>query len=286
MLTKPGEPDLSDIQAVIVLYKSTLSESSTFKSLTRSLRHFNSDVRLSLLVYDNSPGKQSVENVDGLLWDITYAHDENNSGVSKAYNVGAETAVRANKQWLLLLDQDTQFPENAVEVYVKGMSDERYKEQDLFCPLLLAENSIISPCKFRYYRGTPLKQAPKPGIFAFREFKPINSGLLVSLKAFQVTGGYNNRIKLDFSDFDFIGRFSEFFKEGVLLPLQCSHGLSTHSIDNLDAALARFNYYVAGARELKISMLSKLNIEVLLMLRAARLSSRFQSLRFFNYLSR
>ena len=52
--------------------------------------------------------------VDGAELDgfrIHYISDPTNPGVSKAYNVGFELARQLNKKWLLLLDQDTVFPD-------------------------------------------------------------------------------------------------------------------------------------------------------------------------------
>ena len=63
----------------------------------------------------NSPRAQHINTYDGLI--INYLHDPENSGVSRAYNVGALHAKKNQRQWILLLDQDTTLPDTFLERY-------------------------------------------------------------------------------------------------------------------------------------------------------------------------
>jgi GT2 family glycosyltransferase len=99
--------NLDNILGVLVLYKSKLEESETFISISKALKSNNQ--KLDLFVYDNSPeyyyDKKAIKEYPGT---ITYEHDESNPGICKPYNKGLEKAKIENRQWLLLLDQDTE----------------------------------------------------------------------------------------------------------------------------------------------------------------------------------
>jgi len=275
---------IADIQAVIVLYKTGLIESSTYQSLTESLMANKGTFKLSLLVYDNSPLPATDQNFKSDIWDITYFHDAENSGVSKAYNKGADVGLTQGKKWLLVLDQDTVFPLNSIVTYVSAINNPHYQDINLFCPVLVSEGAIISPCRLVFYKGVALKKTPKAGKFKLEDLKPINSGLMVNLLSFRSIGGYNENIKLDFSDFEFIERFSAKCSEGVILDLSCGHGLSAHKVENLNSTLVRFGYYIAGAREMKKNISSPIRIEILLWLRASKLTYTYKSPVFFKAL--
>jgi len=98
------------------LYKTTLRDSISFTSLLNTCKNENG--LLQILLYNNSP--EYALNVSE--WNNKHAqlieiNDKENSGVSKAYNLANAMAVRNNRQWLLLLDQDTTMPENFFNLF-------------------------------------------------------------------------------------------------------------------------------------------------------------------------
>ncbi len=101
------------IQFVIVLYNVDIEESETFQSFVMPLLKFG----CSLFIYDNSPIRQTSKILADTK-EIVYVHDAHNSGLSKAYNVAAAHARNNNKKYLLLLDQDTLFPESSLNIYI------------------------------------------------------------------------------------------------------------------------------------------------------------------------
>lgn len=276
---------LSDIYAVIVLYKIKLEDSVTFLTLNESVKTITAAGHdLKLLVYDNSPLKQENQTLIFKGWDIVYHHDSHNSGVSAAYNLGAKYAKKNNKPWLMVLDQDTEFPNDALHIYINALNEK--KGYNLFCPVLISANEIISPCKFKFFRGKSSKVIPETGSFDLKSLKPINSGLLISLSAFEEVGGYNHNIPLDFSDFEFMMRYGKMHPKGMILPLICQHGLSAHHQKDLQLSLNRFTYYIRGGRVLKQNFFSGLNIELLLFLRAIKLGLNYRTSAFLKVLFR
>ena len=92
---------------ILVLYECKLAESTTYKSLTASLRDSDLDPA-SIAIYDNSRHPQlDAGEVDHLF---AYRHDPGNGGIVAAYNWALGLAGSHGYRWLLLLDQDTVLP--------------------------------------------------------------------------------------------------------------------------------------------------------------------------------
>ena len=94
------------IAAVIVLYKESLQDSVTYQSLLAS-------ANIPFLVYDNSQNPEAHQ----ANRDFETYHNSDNPGVSAAYNFAWNWAVKNEFSHLLLLDSDSNFPKNAIEVY-------------------------------------------------------------------------------------------------------------------------------------------------------------------------
>lgn len=221
--------DTDQIIGVIVLYNKRLKESETVISLNKSVQH--SSVMLDMIVYDNSL-LSDLTNSEVFIYDslrIHYFHDASNPGVSKAYNFAAKVAKQLNKQWILLLDQDTTFPLESIEKYVQAIH--QLPDIKLFSPILkLGTGNIFSPCRYYFKRGFGLKNITI-GINSFQHISPLNSGMLIDLDSFGATGGYNENVKLDFSDFQFIERFKKMYSYFYVLDLICIQDFSNSETD-------------------------------------------------------
>lgn len=221
------------VLAVIVLYKVPLNQSRTYLSLLKNLP-------ISLFVYDNSPLPQHAASEFGP--DIVYVHDPRNGGLSKAYNLAASYAMSKGKAWILLLDQDTAFPFNAIIFYQDAV--ERNPEIKLFAPLLKqADGSHFSPYTFK--RRGNLKFL-RPGTNSFRDFSPVNSGMLISVTDFIACGGYNDRVRLDFADHQFIERFQQNHHDFFLMAMECVQDSSNEETD-LNKLSVRFVMFCESA---------------------------------------
>lgn len=258
------------IVAVIVLYKTKLGQSKSFLSLSSSL--MRSNIVLDLVVYDNSPGYNADEVFDGYPnWIITYCPDEENSGVSKAYNTAAKIAREKDKEWLLLLDQDTSFTDHAISVYLDAFK--KYPEDILFAPIMLENNGkILSPCYFRFMRGFSSSHV-KTGVNSLSAFSVINCAMCIAIDAFEKNNGYNEQIKLDFADHDFIRRFKESNGDRfVVVDLKVAHQLSSETRNSMGSDIVRFDYYLDGAKHMSATMAEKFLLMVNAFLRAVKLS--------------
>lgn len=266
-----------NIFAIIVLYKTKLSDSKTFLSLTKSLNVNNT--KLDLLIYDNSPEYNLKGKFEYPEWDITYIPDVDNSGVSKAYNNGAEIAEKKGKKWILIFDQDTAFPENTIDIYTQATIN--YPGYKIFSPIMLiSSNVIVSPCRFKFMRGTSLNHI-KSGPHTFHNLSVINCGMCIDINSFKENGGYNEKIRLDFSDHDFIKRFKKVVTdEFVVLDLKVYHDLSTTNQNSFNSDLLRFDYYLEGSAHVSSNSMESIILKVIGILRATKLSLRHKSLAF------
>lgn len=231
---------LDKVLIVIVLYKSKLEDSSTFRTLRASLRHFS--LKVDLYVYDNSPSVRP--DVQFPEFNIIYNVDGSNSGLSKAYNAAAAYGKNNRKEWLLLFDQDSNLPADYIEVMLKSVT--KYSTHSFFVPILKQHELILSPCKFRFMKGSALRSIGY-GPMNFLNVSVFNSGILVRLKLFYEAGGYNEQIQLDFSDHYFVSQVKKVENELVVLPIVIQHELSSHTNDE-EKITSRFSQYCVGVR--------------------------------------
>ena len=233
---------LDELLVVLVIYKMKIAESAAYHSLTQALMTIGSST--SLFVYDNSPYIQRPPNDS--VWSIQYVHDASNPGVSKAYNEGFGFAKERNKKWLLLLDQDTTFPSHSVEEYFKAASS-----HPIVVPILKDRFGTVSPLRFYFGGGQRVKRSEGNAVMNLNDFLFHNSGLLVATETFERAGGYDEDLKLDFSDFAFVHRLRMHNKEFALANFYCSHGLATSEVKTRDERLTRFESYVSAGKYFK-----------------------------------
>lgn len=233
---------LDETLAVLVLYKTPLNSSATFNSLTLSLN--DNGASLDLLVYDNSPAI-NWNSPDYPNWKITYQHDPTNPGVSKAYNEGVKKASQLRKKWLFLLDQDTTFPRNTISAYFKSLSE--YPLEAFFVPQLIDNRGIISPFKFGMGNGIRINSV-MGGVHFFYNHQFVNSGLIISVNAYNNSNGYDEDFPLDFSDFAFIERVRRNYSSFVLAPVTAQHSLSSSFGRIMQDDLKRFGHLIRSAK--------------------------------------
>ena len=226
------------ILPVIVLYNALLGEQKSYLSLLRDCRW------REFVVYDNSP-ESFVQKISDER--AVYVRDSSNGGLAKAYNKAAEIAREKGYEWLLLLDQDTTFPDGATDEYVR-LADE-VSAQTIIAPgLVSSDGKRISPCR-RGFFGKSVAGNLKSGIYPLGEAMPVNSGTCLRIGEIERCGGYDARLHLDFVDFDFIGRFAKIFASAKL-QLMDSVAIQDFANDTADAEkmLIRFKSFLNDSR--------------------------------------
>jgi hypothetical protein len=118
------------------------------------------------------------------------------------------------------------------------------------------------------------------GLNDFKNKSLLNSGLLIDVTTYLEVGGYNEKIKLDFSDFYFILKFQKKHNHFVLTNVLCEHDLSA-SETNLEKQLIRFEFYCAGAIQYGKSVNQLFQIYLLIIFRTLLLSFRQKTVKYF-----
>ena len=207
---------LDNVLIVVVLYKRQPEESPAFASAEKILSGRNG---CSLLLYDNSPSPILIERP----W-LLYKHDPINSGVSRAFNTGAAAAGPMGKQWMLLLDQDTELDPRIAESFARDIA--RHPDIRIFTPIMRDRRGIVSPYRQLMGKGYRFKKV-RAGRKSMTRMRIVNSGMLVSLDAFRDAGGFDERFPLDMSDVVFCEKLSVHDRQFVVIGAECRHNLSS-----------------------------------------------------------
>jgi GT2 family glycosyltransferase len=182
-----------NILFVMVIYKEKIFNCDSYKSIISEYPN------IPLYVFDNSPVTQ--HNTDELNKNIKYVSDTTNPGLSYAYNRAAEYAKDNGLEWLLLMDQDTLFCSNLLEAYQKAISEN--PDIKIFVPNILAGKQLLSPTRIKLFNRNRKNVCGK---LLLSEYNAINSGMLINVDAMLDVGGYNEKVWLDYSDYEFLNR--------------------------------------------------------------------------------
>lgn len=198
---------MTSILYILVIYGCEATEAEAMQTLfaghEEQLRH--------LFVYDNSPSPHTPP--EGVA---QYVHDPSNGGLGRAYNTACRFAESNGYEWLMLLDQDTTFPPDAIEKYQDAIAT--HAETDMIAPRhMVAGGKYLSPTHYRM-KASNLQDSAPTGTVAFTKACPINSGLLVSVKSFIKAGGYDEPVWLDFSDIRFIEKYRKHYSSFYVVP--------------------------------------------------------------------
>lgn len=224
------------ILCVIVLYNCLLKDSKTYRT-------FNPKSK-DLLVFDNSEQTQDISIYASAA---TYVHNEKNIGLSACYNRAAEFAQSYGYDWLLLVDQDTDFSDVSVNDYVKAINENR--DCQLFAPMVKCGKYTMSPTNMTFHFAH-LSNKNFQGLVKLQKLSIINSGLCVSVDAFYKCGGYNEKVFLDYSDHEFLRRFKRNYYKAFILPKNLQQDFSVHT-DSKEKSFARFRLFCKSIRGCK-----------------------------------
>jgi len=264
---------IKDTIIILVLYKKKLIESISFQAIDTIFNRIN--IAVDLFIYDNSPEAMYHEGeYDSEYINIIYLHNAANPGLSRAYNEGYRIAKKLSKKWILLLDQDTYFTKKLFIQYFHAINNN--PDIHLFAPILTEHNKILSPCKYFLKRGFPLKDI-QPGIHSLKKLALLNSGMLIAKDAFEKSGGYNEKIRLDFADFEFLERFRKYHPDFSLVDYCCQHRFASISNKNQQEIMNRYKYLCHSAIHFSKSSTDYFKLMFWTLLRGVILSLKYKN---------
>ena len=156
---------------------------------------------------------------------ITYIHNGKNEGIAFALNVGAHRAIDDGYEWLLTMDQDSRFSGDTVAkmkdfiLDCKNNPDSQYQYDKigLVTPLHRTKLDISE-----YGNGID-----SPAVV-------MTSGNIISLKAYDIVGGFKDWMFIDAVDFDYCLNLRDHgFDIWRLLYLELHHNLGDVVIKNI-----------------------------------------------------
>ena len=232
---------MENILFCIVCYKEKFYETVTFQDLVNSFTANATNEKLNIAIYDNTnlqnwnlgDCEKEYPNIE-----VNYMHDVKNSGISAAYNYFANLAHNNNFEWIVFLDQDTKLPIDFYKIY---FAHAEKTEQNILFPKIYGENSLISPSHYYFYRTSVINNLGSK--ILLKNITAINSGLMIKTDFYLANGGYNNNLRLDFCDHEFIERLN--FKNiyADIIDIKLFQNFSSETNDS-KKALERYKLYV------------------------------------------
>ncbi|MDR0620011.1 MAG: glycosyltransferase [Bacteroidales bacterium] len=264
---------MNRILIVIVLYQQSLEKSAAYLSLKSSVG--NVGAKHAFFVYDNSPVQQFT------LEEVHYVHDAGNSGVSCAYNQAAQYAREKGFVWMLLSDQDTNYPNDMLKKYMDVIQN--HPDIKLIVPKVRTHKGfLLSPCRYTHKRGKYL-QSIESGKLLMNRLSVINSGMMVRVDTFISVGGYNEKVPLDLSDHQFIERYKRQERFFLILDAEILQDFSNEET-NADKLYNRFRTFADAIRSCeRTNIIDSVDYFLLILRRTMMLTLRTKQIRFIKY---
>ncbi|MBM7419201.1 MULTISPECIES: hypothetical protein [Chryseobacterium] len=231
----------------IVCFRENFKTTETFKNLVFSFNDkknkgelYNSN--LNIFIYDNTDiefwnvdiNENEFESVN-----INYERNKDNPGISYAYNQIANYALKYGYEYIVFLDQDTKLPLNFYETYINYSE---IKDMEIAVPIVMTGDKIFSPSIYKNFRCKNFDNINEKLTFS-KNITCINSGLLIKTNLFFLVGGYDEKLRLDFCDHEFIKRLLKVTAQINLIPIKLHQAFSTET-NSLDKALFRYDIFL------------------------------------------
>jgi GT2 family glycosyltransferase len=188
------------------VYKCEFSQSQSVSSLFQILNE-NPELAkyFSVILYDNSPQPQDL--AIPAIFPTHYVHDPSNGGLASAYNFALARAESKEREWLLLLDQDTSLTRDFLfELLEAANSLNASPGVAAIVPKLLVNGILHSPAiPFIDQMRRQFLPPQKPisldvvGVLPQRMCS-YNSGSAFRVSALRSVGGFPLEFWLDFLD--------------------------------------------------------------------------------------
>lgn len=266
------------VLCVIIIFNRNLQECMSFSTLVKGM--LSDDVQL--YIYDNSscPMHSKSDFQDNSF--IHYVSDVTNPGVSVGYNRASDFAVQNGFTHLLLLDQDSTF--NSGD-YIQECIEKakQLPHIKLFVPQVITISGCqISPIHLKFKLPTTFFfQTDKE--YPIKSTGIINSGMFIDVNALKKVGGYNEKVFLDYSDYQFIDRLSIQYKSFYLINRKLIQDFSNEETD-LNKLFIRYKLFYNSLKAYESnSFIDKLAINIIVFKRTLSLTLRCKSIIFLKY---
>ncbi len=167
------------IAAVVILYHPSIDIISNIQSYYNYVEE--------VFVFDNSETKLFEQDRFSTLSKIQYYHDFQNKGIAIRLNTACELAMKDGYQWLLTMDQDTSFSEEAIKNYLKCFEDFEGKDK-----------VAGFGTNFKKEKVTTIASCQSKNVDRL-----ITSGMLLNLSLYNKIGDFDESLFIDLVDNDY-----------------------------------------------------------------------------------
>lgn len=167
------------IAAVVILYhpdESVVSNITTYQ-----------DYVDKIMVFDNTETEPLFKDELLAFPKVEFNHNYENEGIAKRLNAGAEKAIQEGFDWLLMMDQDSNFSKEAIKNYFNCFHQYENKEK-------------IAVFGTRYYR---IEKASSEHCKPTDIHELITSGSLLNLQLSKIIGSFDEALFIDSVDHDY-----------------------------------------------------------------------------------
>lgn len=215
---------MEDIIVIVVLYGTDVNSSLTLKSLDAI---YDNTSKLDVLIYDNNLHSNDWNENKFGNWNVIYIHDGRNLGLSFAYNVGLQEAIKRQKRWILLLDQDTMLTKGYLSELLDVLHNNTLDKVGAVVPQLVWKGKRLSPVLNRSKQNVWWfqKRITSPGCYD-GYITAFNSGTLASVDFLTSIGGFSVKYPLDRLDYWYFGQIYENGLSTYVLDAKLEHDLS------------------------------------------------------------
>lgn len=226
---------------LVVLYKQTLSSSETVLSFCSGCVKYHNNVKL--VIWDNSPDN---DNDFGVLKDLgieyEYIHTPENISLAVIYNNVVSKAFP--DQLIHIFDQDTKITQSYFDLVYAAA--EKESDVSLFIPYLLYNNRIMSPGRYKFYKGVYSSQLELGKILA-KNILFIASGMTIKASVADKVK-FDENLRLYGIDSKFSLDYSRCFKYLYVVNYSLTHSLSQFESEAYEIKIKRLKSTIAASR--------------------------------------
>lgn len=233
---------------IIVLYKTKLEDSLTYKALKNNLEKLKT-LGTKILIYNNSPEIEIPLSKDYIVHTPT-----ENLMLAGAYNYALQDAEQGGYKWLLLLDQDTELTETYINELVAFIESSNSEEYDVALPILKKGDIYLSPESYKKNKG-PFWETKK--IKSNVDLNNIsnkdivvayNSAALLKVSTIAKINGFDMEYPLDMLDHRYFYQLNQINAKIYVLPSAFEQNLSLLDEKN-PMSIFRYRGYIAACHK-------------------------------------
>lgn len=231
---------------IIVLYKTKLEDSLTYKALKKNLDKLKK-LGSKILIYNNSPEiKVPLSN------DYSVHTPAENLMLAGAYNYALEKAEQCGYKWLLILDQDTDLTDEYFVELCNFVVTPESNNYDVVLPILKSREFYLSPIICRKDVGpfAFIKQVKSQedlcGLHENSFIVGYNSVSLLSVSTLRQIGGFGEQYPLDMLDYYYYYRLSQIKCKTYVLPVKLKQNISLLE-ETVAMSKIRYNNYLLSS---------------------------------------